>query len=191
MANLPKGAIVGTSSLRRRAQLLACRPDLQLVDLRGNLETRLRKLREQELQAIVLAAAGLHRLGWEEHITQLLPHDICLPAVGQGALTAEVLDSNTAVLEMLKTIDHYQTRQAVTAERAFLHRVEGGCQTSVGVYSRAKDRDSLEVTAVILTADGSRQLRDSTTGSLQEADRLGEALAEKMLRNGGSRLIRE
>ncbi|MEN6413840.1 MAG: hydroxymethylbilane synthase [Veillonellales bacterium] len=187
---LPQGAKVGTSSLRRRAQLLKYRPDLQIVDLRGNLDTRLKKLETNDLDAILLAAAGLKRLNWERQITQVLPREICLPAVGQGALAIETRESDQDVLAVLEFLNDAETRFAAAAERAYLKKVEGGCQIPVGVYGMVSGRQ-LTLEAVILTVDGTRQVRDKVSGSCNKAAELGTALAEKMLAAGGREILAE
>ncbi|HWR39031.1 MAG TPA: hydroxymethylbilane synthase [Patescibacteria group bacterium] len=189
---LPVGAKIGTSSLRRRAQLLHCRPDLQIVDLRGNLDTRLNKLETEKLDAILLAVAGLDRLGWGERVTQVLPVDICLPAVGQGSLAIEARAGDREVLERLAGLEDTATRQAVTAERAFLTEVEGGCQVPVGVYAPPPDDSGqLALTAVILSVDGQRRVRDVISGPAEQADALGRELAHRMLDAGGREILQE
>lgn len=188
--NLPPAARVGTSSLRRKAQLLAYRPDLTICDLRGNLDTRLGKLASQQLDAIVLAVAGLRRLGWEEHITEILQPDVCLPAVGQGALAIETRADDRAVLDILAFLHDEATAQAVTAERAFLHELEGGCQVPIGVWGRLAD-GRLRLDAVIATADGRRCLRDSACGQPGEAEELGCSLARRMYAAGGREILAE
>lgn len=190
LENLPKGAKVGTSSLRRRAQLLYKRPDLAITDLRGNLDTRLKKLENKEFDAILLAVAGLKRLGWEQHITQVLPQDICLPAVGQGALAIEARSNDAEVLSILEFLNDQQTRWAVEAERSFLRVVEGGCQVPVGVYGVIKS-DRLDLEAVILSVDGVRRVHDTISGSPEQAKVLGESLAKKMLAAGGREILDE
>ena len=192
LAALPAGARIGTSSLRRRAQLLYCRPDLQVLDLRGNLDTRLNKLETDHLDAILLAVAGLDRLGWGERITEVLPVDICLPAVGQGSLAIEARADDQDVLELLAGLEHPATRQAVTAERAYLAEVEGGCQVPVGVYAPPPGSDGqLTLTAVILSVDGQRRVRDAISGPARQAADLGRELAQRMLAAGGRTLLQE
>lgn len=188
--NLPKGAKVGTSSLRRRAQLLHHRPDLEITDLRGNLDTRLKKLESKDFDAILLAVAGLKRLGWEEQITQVLPQNICLPAVGQGALAIEARSNDAEVLGVLEFLNDDETRWAVEAERAFLREVEGGCQVPVGVYGFVKN-GLLELEAVILSVDGVRQVRDTLSGKPEQAQQMGTSLAKKMLAAGGREILAE
>ena len=188
--NLPAGARIGTSSLRRKAQLLCYRPDLVISDLRGNLDTRLRKLETEGLDAIVLAQAGLRRLGWDNLITQVLPKDISLPAVGQGALAIEARDEDDSVLALLDFLDDDDTRSAVTAERAFLNELEGGCQVPIGVYGyRRGDEVCLE--AAILSLDGCHSVRDTLCGAPTAAAALGRALARRMYENGGRQILAE
>lgn len=188
LANLPQGANVGTSSLRRKAQLLSARPDLIIRDLRGNVDTRLKKLETDSLDAIVLAAAGLKRLGWEEHITEILPKDVCLPAVGQGALAIESRENDPEVLALLAFLNDSATRYAVTAERAFLKTVEGGCQVPVGVFGTLTG-ERLIVEAIIATVDGQTVIKDCVVGKVSEAALLGEQLANRMLAAGGRKIM--
>ncbi len=186
--NLPPGAKVGTSSLRRRAQLLHYRPDLTISDLRGNLDTRLKKLETHDLDAIVLAVAGLKRLEWDNHITQVLPRTICLPAVGQGALALEARANDNEVLSILDFLNNQQTRQAVTAERAYLHEVEGGCQVPIGVFGTVGNH-VLSLEAVILSVDGKTIVRDVVSGTPGAAAELGRSLANRMLDAGGREIL--
>lgn len=188
LANLPQGAKVGTSSLRRKAQLLSVRPDLSICELRGNVDTRLKKLETDQLDAIVLAAAGLKRLGWQEHITEILPKEVCLPAVGQGALAIESRANDREILELLAFLNDQATRAAVTAERAFLKTVEGGCQVPVGVFATLED-DTLTVKAIIATIDGQTAIKDCVVGTSSEAVSLGETLANRMLDAGGRKIM--
>ena len=187
---LPKGARVGTSSLRRRAQLLCARPDLEMLDLRGNVNTRLRKLDEGEYDAIVLAVAGLKRLGFADRIRQVLPREMVLPAVGQGALAIETRADDTETQEMLAFLCDDDTICCTEAERSFLARVEGGCQVPVGVYATAES-DGLVVEAVIASLDGQRFYRGDVKGTRQDAAKLGEKLAEKLLDEGGAEILKE
>ena len=187
--NLPAYARVGTSSLRRKAQLLNVRPDLTIVDLRGNLDTRLKKLTTENLDAILLAVAGLRRLGWDEHITQVLPQDICLPAVGQGALAIEARENDPETLALLAFLNHEPTRQATLAERTFLAEVEGGCQIPIGVYGEIKAAGQLSLQAVIMSPDGQEAVNDAIDGSPADASLLGHTLAVRMLANGGREIL--
>jgi hydroxymethylbilane synthase len=185
---LPPGARVGTSSLRRKAQLLHYRPDLTITELRGNLDTRLAKLLSQELDAILLAVAGLKRLGWDDRITQVLPREVCLPAVGQGALAIETRLDDVPLLASLAFLHHKETAAAVTAERAYLSVLEGGCQVPIGVYGRI-EAGSLLLEAVILSADGKDCLRDGAAGDPAQAANLGRALARRMYAAGGREIL--
>lgn len=187
--NLPLNAKVGTSSLRRKAQLLNARPDLTIVDLRGNLDTRLKKLTTEKLDAILLAVAGLRRLGWDEQITQVLPQTICLPAVGQGALAIEARENDTETLNMLAFLNHEPTRQATQAERTFLAVVEGGCQIPIGVYAQLAPGGQLSLNAVIMSPDGKEAIRDMIAGSPAQAAALGQTLAARMLEHGGREIL--
>ena len=186
---LPQGAKVGTSSLRRKAQLLKARPDLDIHSLRGNVNTRLRKLEEENFDAIVLAVAGLKRLGFGDKITQIIPREICLPAVGQGALAIETREDDEEIKQMLEFLHDDKTADATKAERSFLARVEGGCQVPVGVYAQVEDDDNLSVEAVIGSIDGKCIIRDKIIGSRANAKTLGKDLAEKLLANGGLKIM--
>lgn len=187
-AELPLGAVIGTSSLRRKAQLLAARPDLTIRDLRGNVDTRLRKLDEGLYDAIILAAAGLERLGHGDRIKGIIPADVCLPAVGQGALAIECRTDNVEVRAMLDFLNDVPTVQATSAERAFLGLVEGGCQVPIGVHADVKN-EKIRIEAIIASLDGKTVLRDSLTGSAADAVALGKKLGEKMLANGGQKIL--
>jgi len=188
--NLPHGAKVGTSSLRRKAQLLQYRPDLRISDLRGNLDTRLKKMDTEGLDAIILAVSGLKRLGWQDLITQVLPQDICLPAVGQGALAIEARANDQEVRNMLTFLNHQETRWAVEAERAYLAEVEGGCQIPIGVYGHIQ-QGALLLEAAILSVDGFQQIRETISGSPTEGMQLGHTLAQRMLDCGGREILQE
>ncbi len=185
---LPKGARVGTSSLRRQAQLLHLRPDLAVLELRGNVDTRLRKLDEGQYDAIVLAKAGLDRLGWSEKIADVFSAERLLPAVGQGALGIECRTEDARVVELLGKLDDAETRASVTAERALLARLEGGCQVPLGAWGRIED-GTLRLDAIVLAADGTEHLRESALGSPENAEALGCQLAEKLLHAGAGRLL--
>jgi hydroxymethylbilane synthase len=187
---LPTGARVGTSSLRRRSQLLAARPDLEVLDLRGNVDTRLRKLHGGEYDAVVLAAAGLIRLGRAEAIGEYLPADLMLPAAGQGALCAEVRADDEQTCALLAPLDHRPTRQATQAERAFLRRLEGGCQVPIGAYA-VVEGDQLYLRGLIASLDGHRVVKDELRGPATKADLLGVELAERVLAAGGEAVLEE
>lgn len=187
-AELPEGAVLGTSSLRRKAQLLAMRPDLKIVDLRGNVDTRLRKLDEGQMDAIILAAAGLERLGYKDRIKEVIPVSTCIPAVGQGALAIECRTDNTEVREMLAFLNDTAAKQATDAERAFLGLIEGGCQVPIGVHASVQNEE-ITVEAIIASLDGQTVLRNKITGKAQEAEELGRQLGTKMLAEGGSQIL--
>jgi hydroxymethylbilane synthase len=190
LAALPPGARVGTSSLRRRSQVLAIRPDLQILDLRGNVDTRLRKLREGQYEAVVLAAAGLARLGRAGAISQILPVDIVLPAVGQGALCVEARTGDTVTGPLLSSLDHPPTRQATQAERSFLGRLEGGCQVPIGAFAEVYG-NHLHLRGLVASLDGRRLVRDGIQGSASDAEQMGRELAERILKAGGRAILEE
>lgn len=187
-AELPQGAVLGTSSLRRRAQLLAARPDLKIVDLRGNVDTRLRKLDEGNMDVIILAAAGLQRLGHGDRIKEIIPTSVCLPAVGQGALAIECRTDNTEVREMLAFLNDTATKQATDAERAFLGLVEGGCQVPIGVHAEVQNNE-IKIEAIIASLDGSTVLRNTISGDAEKAVELGQKLGNQMLAEGGQDIL--
>lgn len=180
---LKPGARIGTSSLRRQAQLLHYRPDFTIEMLRGNLDTRLRKLREGQFDAIVLAAAGLRRLAWDAEITEYLPVHLSLPAIAQGALGIEARSDDTFVRELLSRFEHRPTRITVTAERALLHRLEGGCQVPIAAHAEL-DGDRLTVDGLVASVDGRRVIRHQIQGPASEAQALGTKLAERLLADG-------
>ena len=187
-AELPLGAVVGTSSLRRKAQLLAARPDLTIRDLRGNVDTRLRKLDEGLYDAVILAAAGLERLGHGDRIKDVIPSGVCLPAVGQGALAIECRTDDAEVRQMLDFLNDMPTVHATNAERAFLGLLEGGCQVPIGVHADVEG-DKIKIEAIIAALDGSTVLRDTIEGTATDAVALGQELGKKMLANGGQEIL--
>ena len=212
--DLPRGARVGTSSLRRQAQLLHHRPDLTIVPLRGNLDTRLRKLDSEGLDAIVLAAAGVKRLGWTNRITEVLSPDLCLPAIGQGALGIEMREPRAAshepratkrepsavshepraegreadILAIVNILDHPATRAAVLAERAFLRRLEGGCQVPFAAHARIV-AERIFIRGLVATPDGRRMVTGERDGLIREAESVGVALAEDLLGRGAREIL--
>ncbi|MBI5411091.1 MAG: hydroxymethylbilane synthase [Nitrospirae bacterium] len=186
--SLPKGAGVGTSSLRRQAQLLHHRPDLKIQMLRGNLDTRLRKVRDGEFDAIVLAAAGLTRMGWLDEVTEFLPCEVSVPAIGQGALGLEGRRNDVFVKELVRTLEHPRTRTAVTAERALLERLEGGCQAPIAAHATISG-ETLSMEGVIASVDGRKLLRERIEGPSSEARTLGMQLAERLLAKGGDVIL--
>ena len=190
LAALPAGAAIGTSSLRRRAQLLHARPDLTIRDLRGNVNTRLAKLDAGEYDAAVLAVAGLKRLGFAARIREVLPQSLLLPAVGQGALAIETRAADAAVRERVAFLADAGTTACAHAERAFLARVEGGCQVPVGVYAQPAAA-GMAVEAVIASLDGARLYRDRVEGAAADAAALGTELADRLLAAGGLDVLHE
>ena len=187
---LQQGAKIGTSSLRRQSQLLHYRPDFKIDMLRGNLDTRLRKLREGQFDAIILAAAGLRRLGWEREITEYLPVHISLPAIAQGALGIEARSDDTFVHDLLRRFEDPPTRITVTAERALLHRLEGGCQVPIAAHA-ILEGEGLTLDGLVASVDGRRIIRHQTKGTPAEAHRLGTQLAERLLAEGGDVILKE
>jgi len=187
LAALPPGARVGTTSLRRRALLQVLRPDLRLEDLRGNVDTRIRRLREGRFDAIVLAAAGLGRLGRASEITEYLDPRAFLPAPGQGAIALECRRSDEALRAALLPLDHAETARAVTAERAFLEALGGGCNVPLGAHAFPAGGEELELVAFVAAEDGSRMLRDERRGSDPTA--LGKDLARALRERGAASLL--
>ncbi len=189
LANLKQGARVGTGSLRRQAQLLHYRPDLDLRELRGNVDTRLRKVESGEYDAIVLSKAGLDRLGWSQKITEPLSTEISLPAVGQGAIGIESRVSDRDADEILSKLDDLETRTAIIAERALLSALQGGCQVPLGAWARM-ERAELVMEAVVCSVDGTQYVREKAAAPPDQAAQLGEHLA-RVLAEGGARSILE
>lgn len=187
---LPEGAIVGTSSLRRLAQLRYHFPHLEFKDIRGNLNTRLAKLDAGEYDAIILAVAGLERLGMGDRIQQVIPSEISLHAVGQGALGIECREGDTEILEFLKVIEHEPSKQRALAEREFLRRLEGGCQVPIGVNTSIEG-DTLTLTGMVASLDGQRLIRDSVSGSVSDPEALGRDLAERLKEQGAKEILDE
>jgi hydroxymethylbilane synthase len=189
LANLKQGARVGTSSLRRQAQLRHYRPDLDLRELRGNVDTRLRKVESGEYEAIVLSKAGLDRLGWSQKITEPLSTEISLPAVGQGAIAIESRVSDRDADEILSKLNDLETRTAIIAERALLSALQGGCQVPLGAWARM-ERTELVMEAVVCSVDGTQYVREKASAPRDQAAQLGEHLA-RVLAEGGARSILE
>jgi hydroxymethylbilane synthase len=195
--DLPLGAKVGTSSLRRRAQLLYSRPDLNIYNLRGNLDTRIAKLKNEGFDTIILATAGVQRLGFDELITERLPYEICLPAVGQGAIGIEVRTEGAKgqegkgarkLLELVTKINHFESAMAVTAERAMLTELGGGCQIPIAALGRVLN-GKLNLEGLVAAVDGSRIVRASVCGELLNADALGKQLAKQLLDIGAESIL--
>jgi hydroxymethylbilane synthase len=188
--DLPKGANVGTSSLRRQAQLMNVRPDFVIHQLRGNVDTRLRKLKEGQYDAIILAAAGVKRLGLAENVSEYIDPEISLPAIGQGALGIECRVDDRELNDMIAFFNHADTRTCVTGERALLRRLEGGCQVPIACYGEMKD-GKLHLTGLVGSVDGKRIIKDAIDGAPDKAEKLGVTLAEKLLSRGADVILRE
>ena len=188
---LPEGAVVGTSSLRRQCQISARRPDLVIRSLRGNVGTRLSKLDAGEYDAIILAAAGLKRLGLESRIRSTLPAEVSLPAVGQGAVGIECRTDDTALIALLQALNHHDTESCVRAERAMNTRLEGGCQVPIGSYALLQEDDQLWLRGLVGTPDGSQMISAERRGHRDQAEQLGIALAEELLEKGAGDILRE
>lgn len=190
LRELPHGATVGTSSLRRSCQLLSLRPDLKIEQLRGNLDTRLRKLDEGQFNAIILAAAGVKRLGWADRITEVIPLEISLPAVGQGAIGIESRTGDDFISNLIAPLDHRETSVCVKAERAFLKKLEGGCQVPIAAHARLAG-ELVTVDGLVGSESGDRIVKGSISGKAEEAEALGIALAEDILSRGAKEILDE
>ena len=187
---LPEGARVGTSSLRRQCQLAQSRPDLQILPLRGNVNTRLRKLDEDEYDAVILAAAGLIRLGFGERITATIAPEISLPAIGQGAVGIECRIDDPRVNELIAPLHHADTACCVRAERAMNHRLEGGCQVPIAGYAML-EHNELWLRGLVGEVDGSNIIRGEAEGAPEEAESMGVGLAENLLSWGADKILKE
>ena len=189
-SDLPQRSVIGTSSLRRQSQLRHVRSDLQITPLRGNLGTRLRKLESGSMAAIVLAAAGVKRLGMIERVTEYLDPGLSLPAIGQGALGLECRVNDARINELLAPLNHPESSWCVEAERAFLTRLEGGCQVPIAGHARMEG-DQLILEGLVASVWGERLIRDRTSGPREQAKTLGVALAERLLSRGADRILKE
>ena len=188
--SLPEGAVVGTSSLRRQCQIKALRPDLEIKDLRGNVNTRLRKLDEGQYDAIILATAGLLRLEMPERIKQFMPTEVLLPANGQGAVGIECRSDDEQVQAYLSVLEHTETRARVLTERAMNRKLEGGCQVPIGAYAEV-DGDTIELRGLVGAIDGSEIIRGTITGQVNQGEALGEQLAQELLDKGADAILKE
>lgn len=189
-ADLPHGARIGTSALRRQAQLLKVRPDLEMCIIRGNVETRIRKLEEDKLDAVILAAAGLKRLGFTEHVAEYLDVDLSIPAIGQGALGIECRLADPVITETIAFFNHPATSYAVRAERALLKRCEGGCQVPIAAHGTVTG-NQLRLVGFIASVDGSRSVHGEISGAMEECEKLGSELADRLLAEGGKIILEE
>jgi hydroxymethylbilane synthase len=186
--DLPHGARIGTSSLRRQSQLLHARPDFTIVMLRGNLDTRLKKLREGQFDAIVLAAAGLRRLAWAHEITEYLAPPICLSAIGQGALGIEGRRDDLFIRSLLDGLDHAPSKTAILAERALLHRLQGGCQVPIAAHATVAGK-GVRLEGLVASVDGKELIRDTVEGTADDPEAIGIQLAERLLARGADRIL--
>jgi len=187
---LPQGARIGTSALRRKAQLLHVRPDLQMVDIRGNVETRIRKLTEDNLDAVILASAGMKRLGFEKQISEYLPVEVSIPAIGQGALGLESRIDDDETNSLIDFFNHPETDWAVRGERAFLKRLEGGCQVPIACHGTISG-DQLTLTGFVSDCEGKRCLKKVVSGPAEECEKLGTSLADDLLIQGAGEILNE
>lgn len=190
LKDLPKGAKIGTSSLRRQAQLLHFRSDFELIPLRGNLDTRLKKLKSMNLDAIVLALAGVKRLGFDEKITEIIPPEVSLPAIGQGALGIETRMADQEVESQIRFLNDRDSSIAINAERAFLKKLEGGCQVPIAAFARIVGT-TLHIDGLVGTMDGKRLIRHHVAGPIERAESLGVELAEILLGQGAKEILDE
>ncbi len=193
LIDLPPGSRVGTSSLRRQSQLLAYRPDLKIEFLRGNVNTRLKKLDDGFYEAIILASAGLIRLGFEDRIKEKLSTKLCLPSGGQGAVGIECRIADKAILDLLAPLHHQATADVVIAERAVVRRLEGGCQVPIASYAvhqkNSEGEDELFLQALVASVDGEEIIQKSISGSRQDADEMGIKLAEQLIADGADKIL--
>ncbi|MFQ5482397.1 MAG: hydroxymethylbilane synthase [Nitrospinaceae bacterium] len=190
LKDLREGARIGTGSLRRTTQLLAYRPDFEVVPLRGNVETRLRKIETENLDAVILAAAGLIRLGFADRITESIAVDILLPGVGQGAVGIETRRQDLPVINAILPLDHEATHRAIEAERAFLKRLEGGCQVPIGAYATIEG-EVLRLQGMVGSLDGKRTFKAEKSGSADDSFRVGHDLAGEILAMGADQVLKE
>ena len=187
---IPPGGKVGTGSLRRQAQLLNLRPDLTIVPLRGNLDTRIKKLATLRLNAVIMASAGLLRMGWEDRVTEYFEPEVMLPAVGQGALAIEGRAGDERVQKVVSPLNHFSTQLAVAAERAFLQRLEGGCQVPIAGLAKVES-GKLSLNGLVASSDGRKVIKGKVEGPSLKSEDLGRQLAEELLENGAGDILRE
>jgi len=187
---IPPGGKVGTGSLRRQAQLLNLRPDLTIVPLRGNLDTRIKKLSTLKLNAVIMASAGLLRMGWEDRVTEYFEPEVMLPAVGQGALAIEGRAGDERVQKVVSSLNHFSTQLAVAAERAFLKRLEGGCQVPIAGLAKVES-GKLSLNGLVASFDGRKVIKGKVEGPSLKSEDLGRQLAEELLENGAGDILRE
>ena len=188
LKNLQSGAKIGTSSLRRKAQLLYFRRDFRIVDLRGNLDTRMKKLLKKELDGIIVAYAGVKRLDCEKRISEIIEHEVMLPAAGQGALALEVRRDDPDIMEAVKILNHNESMVSVNAERSFLKRLRAGCRAPVGAYSYIKE-GTIKIAGMIAAIDGTCIVKKRMQGKSEDSERIGIMLAEELLKSGGAEIL--
>jgi hydroxymethylbilane synthase len=188
LVNLPQGATIGTSSLRRSSQLLKYRVDFKIHPLRGNVDTRLRKVKTGNYDAIILASAGLNRLGWTSHITEEISEEILLPAMGQGALGIETRLDDTKTYDFISTLNHKQTNYAVTAERALVGRLDGGCQVPIGAYAKVEN-NLISLKGLVASLDGETIYTSENTGPVDDAINIGQELGARLLKMGANEIL--
>jgi hydroxymethylbilane synthase len=188
LADLPQGATIGTSSLRRSSQLLKYRGDFKIHPLRGNVDTRLRKVEEGKYDAILLASAGLNRLGWANRITEEISHDILLPAMGQGALGIETRLDDTKIYDLISTLNHEQTHYAVSAERSLVGRLDGGCQVPIGAYARV-EKGLITLKGLVASLDGEIIYKLEKVGPVDDAINIGQELGAQLLKMGANEIL--
>ena len=188
LESLPRGARIGTGSLRRGMQLMNCLPDCEIVAIRGNLDTRIKKIDTEKLDGVILAAAGIKRMGWRDRVSQYLPVEVMVPAAGQGAVGIETRDKDNDIREMLAFINHEDTMTEVSSERAFLRRLGGGCQVPIAAFAR-KTEQSLILKGVVGSIDGKIMIFDEAQGSCSDWKELGESVAENILSRGGRAIL--
>jgi hydroxymethylbilane synthase len=188
LVNLPQGASIGTSSLRRSSQLLKYRADFKIYPLRGNVDTRLRKVKTGNYDAIILASAGLNRLGWTSHITEEISEEILLPAMGQGALGIETRLEDTKTYDFISPLNHKQTNYAVTAERALVGRLDGGCQVPIGAYAKIEN-NLISLKGLVASLDGETIYTSENTGPVDDAINIGQELGSRLLKMGANEIL--
>ena len=188
LINLPQGATIGTSSLRRSSQLLKYRADFKIYPLRGNVDTRLRKVKTGNYDAIILASAGLNRLGWTSHITEEISEEILLPAMGQGALGIETRLEDTKTYDFISPLNHKQTNYAVTAERALVGRLDGGCQVPIGAYAKIEN-NLISLKGLVASLDGKTIYTSENTGPVDDAINIGQELGSRLLKMGANEIL--
>jgi hydroxymethylbilane synthase len=188
LSDIAQGARIGTSSLRRRAQIAAIRPDLELIDVRGNLDTRMRKAEEGEVEAVILAAAGITRMGWADRISAYIPTDVMVSAVGQGAIAVEIRADDAFMQEVCGRINDDETMVCVSAERVVMRELDGGCQVPIGAYARIEDGEMV-MDGMVASTDGTTLLRDRLTGRIDNPQKLGLQMVETLKQQGATEVL--